>query len=162
MAEEKRDPYWESRFCERTERVGIPCKPCFDSLCQVSSGREQRMYKGHGVHDTVIIQPAKGGGLQVQADIEVPFTVDPKKGTAGVRDKMIKNKAILTMALGPRVPEGIRGPWYHDHYSPNRLPDIAALHVHIAGTAPNFMEAKKMADSFWKIVDADRLTKLLE
>ena len=75
---------------------------------------------------------------------------------------MMKNKVILTMALGPRIPVGVRGPWFHQHHSPNRLPDVAALHVHLAGTAKTPMEAKHMADDLWDAVDADRLTRLLQ
>jgi hypothetical protein len=151
-----------TEWCEKAERGGLSCKPCYDSVCQVRSKREQRLYKGYDIHDTIVIEPAKTGGFNIQTDIEIPFAVDPKKGAAQVRDKMAKNKVILTMALGPKIPEGIRGPWFHPHHSPNRLPEVAALHVHIAGTAKSFMEAKRMADDFWDIIDADRLTKLLE
>jgi hypothetical protein len=120
------------------------------------------MYKGYDIHDTILVKPDGNGGLTVETDIEIPFKVNPWKGSAGVRDMMMKNKVILTMALEPKIPEGVRGPWYHSHPSSNALPDVAALHVHIAGTAKSMMEAKRMADELWDAVDANRLTKLLE
>lgn len=151
-------------YCQKAERGGLACRPCYDSVCTVRSNREQRLYKGFGVHDTILVAPNKRDPnlLDVESDIEIAFAVDPQKGSAGVRDMTAKNKKILTKALEPKIPEGIRGPWFHAHHSPNLLPDIAALHVHIAGTAKSPMEAKRMADDFWKIIDPDNLTKLLE
>jgi hypothetical protein len=136
-------------------------KPCCDSQCTVWSAREPRMYKGYDIHDTILIKPRRGG-FEVETDIEIPFAVDPLKGTAGARDMMMKNKVILTMALGPKTPAGVRGPWFHQHYSPNCLPSVAALHVHLAGTARTPSEAERLADALWDAVDADRLTRLLQ
>jgi len=131
------------------------------SQCTQRAGREQRVYRGHGIRDTILIKPTRGG-FDVETDIIVPFAVDPLKGTTGARDMMVKNKRILTTDLEPRIPENVRGPWFHQHYSPNRLPDVASLHVHIAGTARTPTEAESLAVDLWDAVDADRLTKLLE
>ena len=109
--------------------------PCCDSQCTVWSARQQRMYKGYDIHDTILIKPRRGG-FGVETDIEIPFAVDPLKGTAGARDVMMKNKVILTMALGPKIPVGVRGPWFHQHHSPNLLPSVAALHTHDAQVGP--------------------------
>ncbi len=149
-------------FCEKNERAGLKCRPCFDHVCQIK-GKEQRMYKGFNIHDVITIEPDKRGGFSVQSDVEVPFKVDPKKSPMSIMSEMQKHEVILSLELGRKMPEGMRGPWYHRHYSANGpAPDIAALHVHIAGTAKTPQEAKRMADDMWGIIDADRLTKLLE
>ena len=134
------------------------CRGCQHGLW---AGPEQRSYQGHRINDTVLIRPTRGS-LEVETDVIIPFAVDPLKGTAGVRDMMIKNKAILTKALMQRIPDNDRGPWFHQHYAPNLLPNVASLHVHIAGTAKTPTEAKRLADDLWGVVDADSLTTLLE
>ena len=166
------DPNFEMKpdtpFCATAERSGLQCRPCFNGLCSIK-GREQRVYKGHGVHDSVNIQPVKGstGKLAVETDIEVPFSVDPNSNPLKVKEIMRRKEFILTMALGPAVKKlsekGLRiaGPWYHHHYRPNTLPDIAALHVHIQVQTDNPMQAKELAQELFKTVDADRLEKLV-
>jgi len=131
------------------------------SQCTLRTRQKQRWYRGHSIDDIILIKTIRSG-FEVETDIIIPFAVDPLKGTAGARDMMVKNKRILTTDLVPRIPGKVRGPWFHQHYSPNRLPDVASLHVHIAGIARTPSEAETLADDLWDAVDADRLTRLLQ
>ncbi len=156
---------WE-RFCERSERAGLKCKPCAAACCHLK-GAEQIRYKGFNVSDTVMVCEDKSGQIVVESDIEIPFPVDPRK-SGDVRTLMAQKKTMLSLEVGRRVEkmqdEGIKvtGPWFHQHYNANRLPEIGALHVHVRAMAPDVMTGRKLAERIWKEIDQPRLTKLIE
>jgi hypothetical protein len=155
-----------SEWCDKAERGGLKCKPCAAKCCHLKGG-EQRQYKGFNVLDTILLCGDKNGGITIETDLEVPFDVDPRKA-GDVRTLMARKKAIITLELGRKIKklqdEGITitDPFYHQHYNPKRLPEIGALHVHVRANAPNIPEAKKLAERLWGVIDAPRLTKLVE
>jgi hypothetical protein len=152
-------------FCDKAEKVGLDCSPCAGFCCTLQ-GEEQRRYKGYGVRDVINVCRNKEY-IIVESDIEIPFPVDPLKA-GDVRTLMAQKKAVLTMELGRRIKklqdEGITitDPWYHQHYNPKRLPEIGALHVHVRAKVQNLSEGKRLAERLWQIIDAPRLTKLVE
>jgi hypothetical protein len=144
----------------------MDCKPCAGTCCTLVGG-VQRRYKGYDIKDVINVCSAKEGGVTVESDIEVAFPVDPLK-SGQVRTLIAQKKDILTMELGRKIKklqdEGvvITDPWYHAHYNPNRLPEIGALHVHVRAKAASIPEGKKLAERIWKIIDAKRLSELVE
>ncbi len=156
---------WD-RFCEKSDRAGAKCKPCSAGCCHLK-GAEQKRYKGYNISDTILLCEDKVGQIVVETDLEVPFPVDPLK-SGDVRTLMARKKTVLSLEVGRKVEkmqdEGIKitGPWFHQHYNANRLPEIGALHVHVRAIVPDVMTGKKLAERLWKEIDSPRLTKLIE
>ena len=157
----------DSRFCDQVERMGVRCYPnCWDELC-LMEGKEQRLYQGFGIRDKVIIATDKAGRPVVETDIEVPYrTKYPSPRATGQMDQFIEElkakEKVLTVALSARLPEGVIGPWYHDHYRENALPDLASLHVHVRYKAKDMPEAVSMARKLQDAIDGEWLTRMIQ
>ncbi len=157
-----------SNWCEKVERAGLKCRPCAARCCHLK-GREQRRYKGFDVHDTILVCGDKNGGVSVETDIEIPFQVPKKQqGGMGIMGLMQDKQTIVTLAL-KRPLDALResgvtvsSPFFHKHYNPNRLPEIAAVHVRVRAPARSVTEGKQIAEQLWKVIDAEGLEKLIE
>jgi hypothetical protein len=154
---------WE-RFCDKTERAGLKCRPCAAACCHLK-GPEQARYKGFGVHDSVLLCEDKSVQIVVESDIEVPFRVGRRQD---VEDLMDRNMAVLSLELGRKVRkmqgEGIQisGPRFHRHYNSRRMPELGALHVHVRALAPDVMTGRRLAERLWKEIDQQRLAELVK
>lgn len=161
--------YMNTEFCQRAERAGLDCKPCFDHICDLK-GRAQRRYEGYDLKDTIMVYtPRNGEGLVVETDIEVPFPMPEKyHGGLGVREIMKEKHKIIDKALQPELEElrergvNITAPWYHNHYNPNVLPEVGAVHIHVLASASNHGHAKSIANSLRDIIDANKLEDLIK
>ena len=155
----------EFTFCEKMERMGVRCRPCYDELCTMR-GREQALYAGHQIHDTVTIHGIFGGFL-VESDIEIPYqTKYPFPRETGKLAEFLEEgrhkEIILTMVISPRLPRGVSDPRYHHHYRPNVMPEIVAIHVHVSYRTTDLVDAREKARRIQEAIDPERLIKLIK
>ena len=157
----------QNSFCEKAERVGLHCRPCFDAIC-TTRGDEQVLYREVHIRNTInIYRTVATGRIMLESDIEIPYqTQYPFPRSTGkideFEDELHRKEVTLTMAIGPNLPEGAKILRYHRHYRENVMPDTVALHVHVGHQAKDLAEAKQVAAKLFDVIDPKRLTKLLE